>query len=175
MLAGTAAVAGGVLLWAMAAYATGRELSPLAMMVGIAVGAAITRTGNGPGPRLRALGAVLAFAGCADGTLAAMIAVLVGRYGFRPGIIVDHLNVMLGDYPRTAGCPGLALWAVAAAAAYAPRRRAGRPVPRERQQHSAASSLTAPRPGRPPELAPFLDAARGARSGAGNLPRRSRE
>lgn len=168
LLAGAAAALAGAAAWAIIAYLTGYQLAILAIATGTATGAAVTRAALPPRASLRAAAAALAVAGCALGTLLAMIAILAGRHGISPGAIIGHLGTVLSAYPSEVGRDGLLLWAVAATAAAFPPRLPGRrasgrhAAPWPRQGHTtnlrgATGPGAQPRPGdtRPLGFTPF--------------------
>jgi hypothetical protein len=158
LLAGAAAALAGAAVWAIIAYLTGYQLAILAITTGMTTGVAVTRAALSPPAALRAAAAALAVAGCALGTLLAMMAILAGRHGIGPGVIIGHLGTVLSAYPGEVGRDGLLFWAVAAAAAAFPPRLPGRgapgrhAAPRLRQGHvtdlrgSAGPGAAQPRP-----------------------------
>lgn len=150
LLAGAAAAAAGALAWTAVAYLTGYQFEVLAALIGVAVGAA-TKPAGTRDPRLQAAGAALAVAGCALGTLTAMIAVLHVGYGVSLGLIFGHFGTVVSAYPSTVGWLGLLFWAVAAAGGAFPGRRhpAASPVT---GLPEAARDVSAPRQGQPPDL-----------------------
>jgi hypothetical protein len=145
VIAGSAAAAAGAAVWAAAAYVTSDQFEFIAVLLGVGVGAAVTRAGGGPLRRLQAVGALLAVAGCALGTLIAMIAVLAGRYAISLGVIFGHLGIVLRAYPGSVGWMGILFWvAAAAAAAWYPARGLAGPAGGRARRRPAASG----RPGR---------------------------
>lgn len=135
--AAAAVAAAGAVAWALIAYATGDQFSFMAVLIGAAVGLTMRRAG-GPDGRLQAAGALLAVAGCAAGTLLAMILLLNVRYHVGLTVIAGHLGTVLRAYPSAVGWLGLLFWVIAAleGARFQARRRrparygaAARPAP----------------------------------------------
>jgi hypothetical protein len=105
----------GALLWGLVALLLGVQLPVLGLGIGAGIGFAVARLRPGHTPTTVA-GAVIAIAGCALGTLLAMVFVLLSdQVGL--SAIVGHLSAVLGDYPRAVGVIGLLFWLAAGCAA----------------------------------------------------------
>jgi hypothetical protein len=121
----------GAVLWGLVALLLRKQFPLLGLGIGVGVGYAVARLRPRHTPTAVA-GAVVAVAGCALGTLLAMVFVLLDdRVGL--AAIVGHAGAVLGDYPRAVGVIGAVFWLAAAAAAVVIPRR-GRPsaAPAER-------------------------------------------
>jgi len=110
-IAAGAAVAGAA-AWGLIALLVHRQLSLLSLLIGAAVGVAVARYRPGHLPTIVA-GAVIAVAGCALGTLLAIVFTLLdARVG--AGTIIEHANVVARAYPSAVGWLGLLFWVLAA-------------------------------------------------------------
>jgi hypothetical protein len=119
---GTAIV--GAAAWGLIALLIHRQLSLLSLLIGAAVGVAVARYRPGHLPTIVA-GAVIAVAGCALGTLLAIVFTLLdARVG--AGTIVAHSNVVARAYPSAVGWLGLLFWVLAAYPAVSLPLRAAR-------------------------------------------------
>jgi len=102
----------GAAAWGLIALLVHRQLSLLSLLIGTAVGVAVARYRPGHLPTIVA-GAVIAVAGCALGTLVAIVFTLLdARVG--AGAIVAHANVVVRAYPGAVGWLGLLFWVLAA-------------------------------------------------------------
>jgi hypothetical protein len=130
LAAGTAIA--GAAAWGLVALLIHRQLSLLSLLIGIAVGGAVARYRPGHLPTIVA-GAVIAVAGCALGTLLAIVFSLLDSR-VSAGAIVAHANVVARAYPGAVGWLGLLFWFLAAYPAVrvplrAPRQPAKPPGP----------------------------------------------
>jgi hypothetical protein len=108
----TGAAIVGAAVWGLVALLVHRQLSLLSLLIGAAVGVAIARYRPGHLPTIVS-GAVIAVAGCALGTLLAIVFTLLdARVG--AGAIVAHANVVARAYPSAVGWLGLLFWVLAA-------------------------------------------------------------
>jgi hypothetical protein len=110
-LAAGAAIIGAV-AWGLVALVIHRQLSLLSLLIGAAVGVAIGRYRPGHLPSIVA-GAVIAVAGCALGTLLAIVFSLLDEQ-VTAGTIVSHAGVVTRAYPSAVGWLGLLFWLLAA-------------------------------------------------------------
>jgi len=109
---GAGAAIAGAAAWGLVALLIHRQLSLLSLLIGAAVGVAVARYRPGHVPTIVA-GAVIAVAGCALGTLLAIVFTLIdARVG--AGAIVAHANVVARAYPSAVGWLGLLFWVLAA-------------------------------------------------------------
>ena len=102
----------GAAAWGLIALLVHRQLSLLSLLVGTAVGVAIARYRPGHLPTIVA-GAVIAVAGCALGTLLAIVFTLLDAR-VSAGAIVAHATVVARGYPSAVGWLGLLFWVLAA-------------------------------------------------------------
>ena len=102
----------GAAAWGLIALLVHRQLSLLSLLIGAAVGVAVARYRPGHLPTVVA-GAVIAVAGCALGTLLAIVFTLLDA-GVGAGTIVAHANVVARAYPSAVGWLGLLFWVLAA-------------------------------------------------------------
>jgi hypothetical protein len=114
-LALLAAITGAV-LWGLVALLIHRQLSLIGLLIGGGVGFAVARYRPGHLPTIVA-GAVIAVAGCALGTLLAIVfSLLNARVSL--GWIGSHLNLIWHGYPSAVGgALGVLFWLIAAFAA----------------------------------------------------------
>jgi len=125
LAAGAAIVGAGA--WGLVALLVHRQLSLLSLLIGAAVGIAVARYRPGHMPAIVA-GAVIAVAGCALGTLLAIVFSLLDDR-VSAGTIVAHANVVARAYPGAVGWLGLLFWLLAAyPAVRIPLRAARRPA-----------------------------------------------
>jgi hypothetical protein len=110
-LAAGAAVVGAA-VWGLVALVIHRQLSLLSVLIGIAVGVAVTRYRPGHLPSIVA-GAVIAVAGCALGTLLAIVFSLLDAQ-VSAHTIISKANVVARAYPSAVGWLGLLFWLLAA-------------------------------------------------------------
>ena len=122
LAAGTAIV--GAAAWGLVALLIHRQLSLLSLLIGAAVGVAVARYRPGHLPTIVA-GAVIAVAGCALGTLLAIVFSLLDAR-VSAGAIVANANVVARAYPGAVGWLGLLFWLLAAYPAVRVPFRAGR-------------------------------------------------
>jgi hypothetical protein len=109
-LAAGAAIAGAA-VWGLVTILVHRQLSLLSLLIGAAVGVVIARYRPGHLPTIVA-GAVIAVAGCALGTLLAIVfSLLDARVSV--GAIIAHANVVVRAYPGAVGWLGLLFWLLA--------------------------------------------------------------
>jgi hypothetical protein len=113
-LAIAAAVAGAV-LWGLVALLIHRQLSLIGLLIGLGAGSAVARYRPGHRPTIVA-GAIIAVAGCALGTLLAIVFTLLDEQ-VTLSTIVSNINVILRGYPSAVGGLGLLFWLIAAFAA----------------------------------------------------------
>jgi hypothetical protein len=112
-LGGAAAVAvAGALAWGLVALLTHKQLSLIGLVIGLGVGAVVTRFRPGSRPVIVA-GAVIAVAGCALGTLLGQVFLLLSAQ-WSLGDIFGHLNLVARAYPRNVGWLGVLFYALAA-------------------------------------------------------------
>jgi hypothetical protein len=102
----------GAAAWGLVALLVHRQLSLLSLLIGAAVGAAVARYRPGHLPTIVA-GAVIAVAGCALGTLLAIVFSLLDAR-VSAGTIVAHASVLARAYPSAVGWLGLLFWILAA-------------------------------------------------------------
>jgi hypothetical protein len=130
LAAGAAIV--GALAWGLVALLVHRQLSLLSLLIGAGAGVAVARYRPGHLPSIVA-GAVIAVAGCALGTLLAIVFSLLDAQ-VSMGTIVAHANVVARAYPSAVGWLGLLFWLVAAVTAVnvplRSSRRGGERIPR---------------------------------------------
>jgi len=124
---GAAVAAAAAVVWAAAAYLTGHQFEILAVLTGLCTGKVVMRGEPRPSARLRTAGAALAVAGCAVGTLIALVAIVNGKGGVPLSVILAHFGVLARAYPGAVGWVGLLFWAAAAAAGAFPQRLRRRP------------------------------------------------
>jgi hypothetical protein len=112
-LGGAATVAiAGALVWGLVALLTHKQLSLIGLVIGLGVGAVVTRFQPGRRPVIIA-GAVIAVAGCALGTLLGQIFLLLSAQ-WSLGDIFAHLNLVARAYPSNVGWLGVLFYALAA-------------------------------------------------------------
>jgi hypothetical protein len=122
-LAAGAAIAGAA-AWGLVTILVHRQLSLLSLLIGAAVGVAVARHRPGHLPTIVA-GAVIAMAGCALGTLLAIVfSLLDARVSV--AAIVGHASVVARAYPSAVGWLGLLFWLLAAYPAVSVPLRAAR-------------------------------------------------
>jgi hypothetical protein len=122
-LAAGAAIAGAA-AWGLVTILVHRQLSLLSLLIGAAVGAAVARHRPGHLPTIVA-GAVIAVAGCALGTLLAIVfSLLDDRVSV--AAIIAHASVVARAYPSAVGWLGLLFWLIAAYPAVSVPLRAAR-------------------------------------------------
>ena len=114
-LAVAAAIAGAV-LWGLLAILLHRQLLVLSLLIGAGVGAAVARFRPGHWPSVVA-GAVIAVAGCALGTLLAIVFSLLDAQ-ISMSAIMTRANLVARAYPSAVGWLGLLFWLVAGYAAF---------------------------------------------------------
>ena len=125
LAAGTAIV--GAAAWGLVALLIHRQLSLLSLLIGAAVGVAVARYRPGHLPTIVA-GAVIAVAGCALGTLLAIVFSLLDAR-VSAGAIVANAIVVARAYPGAVGWLGLLFWLLAAyPAVRVPLRAARQPA-----------------------------------------------
>ena len=122
LAAGAAIV--GALAWGLVALIIHRQLSLLSLLIGVGAGVAVARYRPGHLPSVVA-GAVIAVAGCALGTLLAIVFSLLDAQ-VSMSAIVAHANVVASAYPRAVGWLGLLFWLIAAVTAVNIPLRSGR-------------------------------------------------
>jgi hypothetical protein len=125
-LGGAAAVAiAGALVWGLVALLTHKQLSIIGIVIGLGVGAVVTRFR--PGNRsVIVAGAVIAVAGCALGTLLGQTFLLLSAQ-WSLGDVFAHLNLVARAYPSNVGWLGVLFYALAAYGAVRVPLRASRP------------------------------------------------
>jgi hypothetical protein len=127
-LAIAAAVAGAV-LWGLVALLIHRQLSLIGLLIGLGAGSAVARYRPGHRPTIVA-GAIIAVAGCALGTLLAIVFTLLDEQ-VTLSTIVSNINVILRGYPSAVGGLGLLFWLIAAFAAIRVPLRSQRAAPEQ--------------------------------------------
>jgi hypothetical protein len=108
----------GALLWGLIAMLINLQLSLIGLLIGAGIGTIVARYRSGHWPTIIA-GAVIAVAGCALGTLLAMVFRSLKAH-VPLSYILSHLGGpygLLHYYPGDVGVIGLLFWAVAAYAA----------------------------------------------------------
>ncbi len=151
-LAGLIALAGAV-AWGVVAVIFNIQLSLIGLLIGAGTGAVVARYRAGHLPTIIA-GAVISVAGCALGTLLAIVFQLLNAQ-VTVSYILAHLTGpygLLHYYPSEVGGLGLLFWAVAAFAAIR--------IPLQSQRIAARAAASAPVWGQTP----------GAAAQAGELP-----
>jgi hypothetical protein len=140
-LAAGAAIVGAV-LWGLVALIVHRQLALLSLLIGAGVGVAVARYRPGHLPSILA-GAIIAVAGCALGTLLAIVFSLLDAQ-VSAGTIVARANVVARAYPSAVGWLGVLFWVVAAYAAvrlpFRGRRQGTRQIPRSDPSQAGTSS-----------------------------------
>jgi hypothetical protein len=126
---GTGAAIAGSVVWALIAYLTKHQFSLIAVLVGIAVGFAVSRSRRGD-PAAAVAGAVLALLGCALGTFLALIFARV-RDGAGLAAVLGHLTLIAHEYPGSVGALGILFWVIAAVIGF--KYTMGLPSGRSRQ------------------------------------------
>jgi hypothetical protein len=122
-LAAGAAIVGAA-AWGLVTILVHRQLSLLSLLIGAAVGVAVARHRPGHLPTIVA-GAVIAVAGCALGTLLAIVfSLLDARVSV--AAIIAHASVVARAYPSAVGWLGLLFWLLAAYPAVSVPLRAAR-------------------------------------------------
>jgi hypothetical protein len=102
----------GAVLWGLVAVAFHRQLSLVGLLIGAGVGVVVARY-RPAHPATIAAGAVIAVAGCALGTLLAIVFVLLDAQ-VSLSTITGHLNLVFRSYPSAVGWLGLFFWLIAA-------------------------------------------------------------
>jgi hypothetical protein len=108
----------GAVLWGLVAMVFRTQLPLIGLLIGGGVGVVVAHFRGAHWPTMAA-GAVIAVAGCALGTLLAIVFVLL-RSGIGLSFVLGHFGGPLGVlhyYPSSVGVLGLVFWAVAAFAA----------------------------------------------------------
>ncbi len=171
LLAGLGAAVAGAFVWGLVAYLTKHQFSLVAVLIGAAVGYAVSKFRPGD-PAAAVASAVLALLGCALGVFLALIFTTLGA-GIGLGTILGHLNVLMSAYPRSVGFLGVIFWLVAA---YLGFRTAlsgvrGRQARRFRGQPGgypgAAGQPAPPAPGEPGSPRPYFGPPAGGPDGPG--------
>jgi hypothetical protein len=122
MAAGAAIV--GAAAWGLVTILIHRQLSLLSLLIGAAVGVAVAKYRPGHLPTVVA-GGIIAVAGCALGTLLAIVfSLLDARVGV--AAIIAHASVVARAYPGAVGWLGLLFWLLAAYPAVSMPLRAAR-------------------------------------------------
>jgi hypothetical protein len=122
-LAAGAAIVGAA-VWGLVTILVHRQLSLLSLLIGAAVGVAVARYRPGHLPTIVA-GGVIAVAGCALGTLLAIVFSLLDAK-VSVATIIAHASVLARAYPSAVGWLGLLFWLLAAYPAVRVPLRAGR-------------------------------------------------
>ena len=122
-LAAGAAIVGAA-AWGLVAFIVHRQLSLLSLLIGAAVGVTVARYRPGHLPTIVA-GALIAVAGCALGTLLAIVFSLLDA-NVSAGAIVAHADLVARAYPGAVGWLGLLFWLLAAYPAVSVPLRAAR-------------------------------------------------
>ncbi len=149
----------GAVLWGLVALIFNLQLSLIGLLIGLGVGAIVARYRAGHLPTIVA-GAVIAVAGCALGTLLAMIFKLLNAQ-YSLSFILAHLggpSGLLHFYPSEVGLLGLLFWAVAAYTAIR--------IPLQRQRQAAVAAASA-------AMTPVWGQTPAASAQAGDLPAES--
>jgi hypothetical protein len=133
-LAAGAAIAGAA-VWGFVTLIVHQQLSLLSLLIGAAVGVAVARYRPGHLPTIVA-GALIAVAGCALGTLMAIVFSLLDA-NVSAGAIIAHANVVARAYPAAVGWLGLLFWLLACCPAVSVPLRAAR-----RSAHADHAPLT---------------------------------
>jgi hypothetical protein len=144
-LAVVVALAGAV-LWGLVAMLFNLQLSLIGLLIGAGVGAVVAKYRAGHLPTIIA-GAVIAVAGCALGTLLAMVFRLLNAQ-VPLSYILGHLTGRFGlfhYYPSEVGGLGLLFWAIAAFVAVR--------VPLQSQRVAASAAAMTPVWGQTPSAA----------------------
>ncbi len=105
----------GALLWGLVAMLFRTQLPLIGLVIGGGVGLAVARFRGAHWPTVAA-GAVIAVAGCALGTLLAIVFVLL-HSGISLSFVLGHIAGPMGVlhyYPSSVGVLGLVFWAGAA-------------------------------------------------------------
>ncbi len=150
-LAVAIAVAGAV-VWGLVAMLLNIQLSLIGLLIGAGVGAVVARYRAGHRPTIIA-GAAIAVAGCALGTLLAMVFRLLNAQ-VPLSYILGHLSGPSGlfhYYPSEVGGLGLLFWAIAAFAAIR--------IPLQSQRAAASAAAQTPVWGQTPSSAGSADPA----------------
>ena len=122
MAAGAAIV--GAAAWGLVTILIHRQLSLLSLLIGAAVGLAVAKYRPGHLPTVVA-GGIIAVAGCALGTLLAIVfSLLDARVSV--AAIIAHASVVARAYPGAVGWLGLLFWLLAAYPAVSMPLRAAR-------------------------------------------------
>lgn len=109
-LAAGAAIAGAA-AWGLVTILVHRQLALLGLLIGAAVGGAVARYRPGHLPTIVA-GGVITVAGCALGTLLAIVFSLLDAK-VSVAAIITHANVLARAYPAAVGWLGLLFWVLA--------------------------------------------------------------
>jgi hypothetical protein len=102
----------GSLAWGLVALLTHKQLSLIGLVIGLGVGATVTRFRPGHRPAIIA-GAVIAVAGCALGTLLGQVFLMLSARWSLPEIF-GHLSLVARAYPSNVGWLGVLFYALAA-------------------------------------------------------------
>jgi hypothetical protein len=122
MAAGAAIV--GAAAWGLVTILIHRQLSLLSLLIGAAVGLAVAKYRPGHLPTVVA-GGIIAVAGCALGTLLAIVfSLLDARVSV--AAIIAHASLVARAYPSAVGWLGLLFWLLAAYPAVSMPLRAAR-------------------------------------------------
>jgi hypothetical protein len=164
---GLGAAIAGAIAWGLIAYISQRQLSVVAVLMGLAVGSAVARF-RSRDPLAAIASAFLAVLGCVLGSLLALIFALAGA-GVSIGSILGHLNLIIRAYPHSLGDLTLLFWLIAAFIGFRiPFSKTGlRGVARRRGGQFPARGSRFPAPGAPVEPWP---ASRAAQPSFGRLP-----
>jgi hypothetical protein len=127
-----ASAVGGAVLWGLAAVLLDRQLLLAGLLIGLGAGYAVARHRPDHWPTITA-GALLTVAGCALGTLLALIFVPISNH-VALSAVLGNLSAVFRDYPSAVGWLGIVFWVVAAAIAV------GVPVRQRRQPLTAPAS-----------------------------------
>ncbi|MGO8959303.1 MAG: hypothetical protein ACLQFR_18335 [Streptosporangiaceae bacterium] len=136
----------GAVLWGLVAMLFNLQLSLIGLLIGAGVGAVVAKYRPRHRPTIIA-GAVIAVAGCALGTLLAMVFKAMKAH-FALSFILAHLGGpygLLHFYPSNVGILGLLFWAVAAVAAVR--------IPLQSQRTAAGPAAVTPVWGQTPNAA----------------------
>jgi hypothetical protein len=116
ILAAVAAAIVGSMMWALIASLLRLELSAIAILIGLTVGAVIVRT-RPADCSLAIVSAVVSVAGCAFGVLSAEV-ILALRDRIPAGALSSRFGEILHAYPATVGWLGVLLWLMAGCAGF---------------------------------------------------------
>jgi hypothetical protein len=118
----------GAVLWGLVALLIHRQLSLVGLLIGFGVGFAVARYRPGHLPTIAA-GAVIAVAGCALGTLLAIVFSLLNAH-VSLAWIGSHLNLIWHGYPSAVSGLGVLFWLIAAFAAVRVPLQSAKTAPR---------------------------------------------